>query len=116
VETGDSILIGGLIVRAASKQVLFRALGPELANSGIAGVLSDPVMELHDSNGALLVSNDNWRDASNSTAIEATGLAPTDDRESAILTTPAPGNYTALVRGAGNTTGIALLEVYLLAH
>jgi hypothetical protein len=116
VETGDSILIGGLIVRSASKQVLFRALGPELANSGIAGVLSDPVMELHDSNGALLVSNDNWRDASNSTAIEATGLAPTDDRESAILTTPAPGNYTALVRGAGNTTGIALLEVYLLAH
>ena len=116
VETGDSILIGGLIVRSASKQVLLRALGPELANSGVAGVLSNPVMELHDSNGALLVSNDNWRDAPNSTAIEATGLAPTDDRESAILITPAPGNYTALVRGAGNTTGTALLEVYLLAQ
>ena len=116
VETGDSILIGGLIVRSAFNQVLLRALGPELANSGIAGVLSDPVMELHDSNGVLLLSNDNWRDAPNSTAIEATGLAPTDDRESAILTTPAPGNYTALVRGAGDTTGIALLEVYLLAQ
>jgi hypothetical protein len=116
VETGDSILIGGLIVRSAFNQVLLRALGPELAISGLAGVLSDPVMELHDSNGALLLSNDNWRDAPNSTAIEATGLAPTDDRESAILTTPAPGNYTALVRGAGDTTGIALLEVYLLAQ
>lgn len=116
VETGDSILIGGLIVRSASNPVLFRALGPELANSGIAGVLNDPVMELHDSNGALLVSNDNWRDATNSAAIEATGRAPTDDRESAILTTLAPGNYTALVQGVGNTTGIALLEVYLLAH
>lgn len=116
VETGDSILIGGLIIHSALDQVLLRALGPELANSGLTGVLSDPVMELHDSNGALLVSNDNWRDASNSAAIQATGLAPTDDRESAILTTPAPGNYTALVRGAGNATGTALLEAYLLAH
>lgn len=116
VETGDSILIGGLIVRSASKPVLLRALGPELTNSGIADVLDDPTMELRDSNGALLVSNDNWRDAPNSAAIEATHFAPTDDRESAILTTPAPGNYTALVRGAGNTTGTALLEVYLMAH
>jgi hypothetical protein len=79
-------------------------------------VLNDPTMELRDSSGALLISNDNWRDAPNSAAIQATLFAPTDDRESAILTTLAPGNYTALVRGAGNTTGTALLEVYLLAH
>jgi hypothetical protein len=116
VETGDSILIGGLIVRSTSKQVLLRALGPELTNSGIADVLDDPTLELRDSNGALLVSNDNWRDAPNSAAIQATRFAPKDDRESAILTTPAPGNYTALVRGAGNTTGTALLEAYLLAN
>jgi hypothetical protein len=116
VETGDGILIGGLIVRSTSKPVLLRALGPELTNNGIVDVLEDPTMELRDSNGVLLVSNDNWRDASNSAAIQATRFAPNDDRESAILTTPAPGNYTALVRGAGNTTGTALLEVYLMAH
>jgi len=116
VETGDGILIGGLIVRSSFIQVLLRALGPELANSNVAGVLSDPMIELHDSNGALLVANDNWRDAPDSPAIEATGLAPTDDRESAILTTPVPGNYTVIVRGAGGTTGIGLLEAYLLAH
>lgn len=113
VETGDDVLIGGLIV-LSQKSLLLRALGPELAASGVAGVLDDPVIELHDSTGALLISNDNWKDAPDPAAIEATGLAPTDERESAILVAPAPGNYTAIVRGAGNSTGIALVEAYLL--
>jgi hypothetical protein len=115
VEPGNGVLIGGLIVRSA-KQLLLRALGPELASNGVVGALNDPVMELHDANGALLISNDNWRDAPDNALIEATGLAPGDDRESAILVAPSPGNYTAIVRGAGNSTGIALLEAYVLSQ
>lgn len=113
VKTGDDILICGLIV-LSQKSLLLRALGPELADQGVTGVLDDPVMELHDSNGTLLISNDNWIDAPDPAAIESTGLAPIYDRESAILLAPAPGNYTAIVRGAGLSTGIALVETYLL--
>lgn len=113
VETGDGVLIGGLIVRS-QESLLLRAIGPELAANGVTDVLDDPVMELHDSNGVLLISNDNWKDASDPAAIQATGLAPADDRESAILISPAPGNYTAIVQGAGNSTGIGLIEAYLL--
>lgn len=116
VETGSNVLIGGLIVRSAFNPLLLRALGPALAAQGVAGTLSDPIMELHDADGALLIENDNWGNAPNSAEIAATDLAPTDDRESAILTTPTPGNYTAIVRGKENATGIALLEAYLLGQ
>ena len=115
VGTGDGVLIGGLIVRSA-KELLVRALGPELARHDVVGELQDPVMELHDSNGALLTSNDNWKDAPNRIDIEASGLAPADDREPAILFAPTPGVYTAIVRGAGGSTGIALMEAYVLAQ
>ena len=77
----------------------------------VAGSLADPTLELHDSNGTTLTLNDNWRSDQES-EILATGIAPTDDAESAILTTLSPGPYTAIVRGANNTTGIALVEVY----
>jgi hypothetical protein len=115
VKTGDSVLIGGLIVRSA-KQLLLRVLGPELAAQNVVGELQDPVMELRDSNGALLTSNDNWRNAANSADIEASGLAPADDREPAILVAPTPGSYTAIVRGVGDSTGIGLLETYVLGQ
>jgi hypothetical protein len=72
----------------------------------------DPVLELHDSRGALIASNDNWVEASNRQDIANTGIPPTDTRESAILTSLAPGSYTAIVRGVGNTTGIAVVEAY----
>ena len=72
----------------------------------------DPVLELHDSRGALIATNDNWVDASNRQDIANTGIAPTNARESAILTSFAPGLYTTIVRGVGNTTGIALVECY----
>lgn len=114
VSGGDNVLIGGLIVRASSKRLLVRALGPTLATKGVSGALNDPMVEMRDSNGELVASNDNWRDASNKIDILATGLAPTDDRESAILTAAAPGNYTAIVRGFASTTGIALVEAFLL--
>jgi hypothetical protein len=115
VGTDDNVLIGGLIVQSVSRRLLVRALGPELAAFGVAGALGDPALELHDFNGATLATNDNWRDASNSADISATGLAPGDDREPAVLTLLGPGTYTAVVRGIGGSrTGIALLEAYLI--
>jgi hypothetical protein len=113
VGSGDDVLIGGLIVRANATRLLLRAIGPELAGS-VNGALNDPMMEMVDSNGGLVASNDNWQDAPNKIDIQATGLAPSDARESAILTVLVPGNYTAIVRGVAGTTGVALVEAYLL--
>jgi hypothetical protein len=116
VEPNDNALIDGTIIAGVTpKRVLFRALGPSLTSGGAAvpGRLNDPTMELRDSNGALLGTNDNWRSASNVAEIQST-LPPPDDRESAILTTLGPGNYTTIVRGAGGMTGIALNEIYRL--
>jgi hypothetical protein len=111
VETGDNVLIGGFIVLGDNAaNVLLRAIGPSLP---VAGPLADPTLELHDSNGTTLTSNDNWRSDQES-EILATGIPPADDAESAIRTTLSPGPYTAIVRGANNTTGIALVEVYQL--
>lgn len=115
VLTEDNVLIDGVIVHGGSaKRVLFRGIGPELHDRGVTGELSDPAMELHDENGALMASNDNWRNASNASEIEASGLAPTNDREPAILLTLSPGNYTSITRGVNSTTGIALAEAYKL--
>ena len=115
VGTDNNVLIGGLIVQSVFKRLLLRALGPELAAYGVTGELGNPALELHDFNGAMLATNDNWRDAPNSSDISATGLAPTDDREPAVLAMLGPGTYTAIVRGVGDTsTGIALLEAYLI--
>ncbi len=112
VGTGDNVLIGGFIVSGTSpKSVILRALGPTLANFGVTGVLQDPVLELHDSTGALIFSNDNWRETQE-TAIAAAGLQPNDDRESAILATLDPGTYTAILQGKNNTTGAGLVEAY----
>src|SRR5438552_1406649 len=109
VETGDNVLIGGFIVYGTGqKTVAVRAIGPSLP---VPGALSDPVLELHDGTGALIASNDNWR-TSQQAAIIAAGLAPADDRESALIATVATGGYTAIVRGANNATGVALVEVY----
>jgi hypothetical protein len=88
-----------------------RALGPTLTQFGVSGVLADPTLELRDGTGALVTSNDNWKDTQQS-AINATGLAPPNDLESAILHTFTPGNYTGIVRGKNNTTGIGLIEAY----
>jgi len=82
-----------------------------LTQQSIINPLLDPTLELHDGSGAVIAFDDNWRD-SQEAEIEATGLAPSDDRESAIVRTLAPGNYTAIVRGKNNTIGVALIEVY----
>ena len=109
VQTGDKVLIGGLIVLGQNPlRVIVRAIGPSLTG---AGALVDPTLELHDINGALIASNDNWR-SDQEAEIIATGIPPSHDLESAILRDLAPGNYTAIVRGANNATGVALVEVY----
>jgi hypothetical protein len=114
VEEGDNVMIGGVIVGpggGASSKVVVRAIGPTLGNFGIAGALQDPTLDLVNSNGVVLRSNNNWRD-SQAAAITETGLQPSDDREAALVLAASPGNYTAIVRGAGNTTGVGLVEVY----
>jgi len=115
VDTGDNVMIGGFIVGPGGRptRVIVRGLGPSLANSGITGALQDPTLELHDGNGALLASNDNWKDSQRS-EIEATTIPPRDDRESAIVSSLFPGAYTAILRGKDKTTGVGLVEVYNL--
>ena len=112
VQTGNNVLIGGFIIGGTgNKQLLLRALGPTLTQFGVGGALADPTLELRDGAGALIATNDNWKDTQQA-AITATGLAPPDDKESAILHTFAPGNNTAIVRGKNNTTGVGLVEAY----
>jgi sugar lactone lactonase YvrE len=114
VQTGDRIMIAGTIIRGSGPaNVLIRAIGPSLANFGISNALQDPTLELHDGNGALITSNDNWR-SDRATDILATTLAPADERESAILSTLPPGAYTAIVRGQNDSSGVAVIEAYQL--
>ncbi len=117
VDTGDNVMIGGFIIGGGTvgtnASVLVRAIGPSLTKAGVAGALQDPTLELHDANGNLLRSNDNWK-STQKAAIIATGAPPTNDLESAIIDTLTPGNYTAIVRGKNNGTGVALVEVYNL--
>jgi len=121
VQTGDNVMIGGFIVQgAASKRVIVRAIGPELMRYGVPNALANPTLELHDSTGALIATNDNWRTTiiggiitgDQVRAIMASSMAPRDGRESAIVADLPPGSYTAIVRGVNNTTGVALVEVY----
>ena len=109
--TGDNGLIGGFIITGNDpKKVLLLAKGPSI--TAVPGRMSDPTLELHGGNGALITSNDNWKDSPERAQIEASTLAPTDDHESAIIRTLAPGLYTGVLAGKDNTTGIALIEIY----
>jgi hypothetical protein len=110
---GADVMIGGFIIKGTGpKRVIIRAIGPELAQHGVPNPLADPILDLHNSTGALIAVNDNWLDAPNVQDIMNSGHAPTDPRESAVLATLPPGNYTAIVRGVNNTTGVGLVEVY----
>jgi hypothetical protein len=112
VQTADNVLFAGMIVVGQnSEEVVVRAIGPSLP---VSGSLADPTLELHDGNGALLEFNDNWGDSANKQAIINSGLAPTNNAESAIMRSLSPANYTAIVRGANNGIGIAVVESYAL--
>lgn len=113
VETGDDVMIGGFILGGGSADVLVRAIGPSLAGRGVAGALQDPVLELRNRDGAVVITNDNWR-STQQAQILATGIPPANNLESAIFATLPPAAYTAIVRGRNNTTGVALVEVYEL--
>ena len=121
VETGDNVVIGGFIVQGSgTDRVIIRALGPELTQYGVSNALHNPTLELHDGSGALIASNDNWVmtiiggiiTQSQVRDIMASGYAPTNGLESAIIADLPPGNYTAIVRGVNDTTGVGLIEVY----
>jgi hypothetical protein len=121
VETGDDVMIGGFIVQGTQpKDVIIRAIGPELSQFGVLDFLADPTLELHNGTGALIASNNNWQHTiiggiitdDQVQNIQNSGHAPADASESAIIANLPPGNYTAVVRGVNNTTGVALVEVY----
>ncbi len=110
--TGENILDSGFIITGpGTKQVLIRGLGPSLGSADVDGTLADPVLELHDEKGALVTSNDNWKDTQQS-AIEATGIPPSSDAEAAIIATLPAGSYTVIEHGNGSGTGIGLMEIY----
>jgi hypothetical protein len=116
VDTDENVMIGGVIIGpggSATAKMLIRAIGPSLTAFGVSGALQDPTLELHNGNGDIVLANDNWKD-SQQAEIQATTIPPTDDRESALVFTVLPGNYTAIVRGAKNTTGVGLVEIYNL--
>ena len=112
VGTGDDVLIGGIIIRGvAPETVVFRAIGPDLANSGITNALANPVLDVRDANGAQIAFNDNWRDTQQS-GITAVGLEPGNDNDAAVLMTLPAGSYTALVSGAAGQSGVGLVEAF----
>jgi hypothetical protein len=105
-------MIAGFIVTGnASKPVLLRGIGPSLAAFGIEGVLLDPVLELRTANSSLMI-NDNWVDSPQRSQFEGTVFQPSDDRESVVMGTLVPGNYTALLTGNNNTGGVGVIEAY----
>ncbi len=112
VGTGDNVMIGGFIVGGKDRaSVLVRALGPSLSQRGIGTPLHDPVLDIHDATGKLIMTNDNWR-STQEAAISATGIPPANDLEAAIVASLSPGSYTAVVRSHDTSTGTALVEVF----
>jgi plastocyanin len=118
VETGNNVMIGGFILGngTGTTNVVIRGLGPSLSAVGVAGALTDPTLELHDANGAIIQSNDNWKDNSAADQAELTAdqLAPTNDLESALIVTIPTGAFTAILAGQNGATGVGLVEAYRL--
>jgi hypothetical protein len=115
VSTGNDVVIAGFILggNAGYDRIIVRGIGPSLSASGVPNALANPTLELHDGNGALLSSNNDWQDNPVQAAeLTAAGLAPTNNLESGIATTLPPGLYTALLAGQNNSTGVGLVEVY----
>jgi hypothetical protein len=115
VDTGDKVMIGGFIITGnTAKPVVLRGLGPSLVAAGVpaGSVLNNPVIELHGASGAMIISNDNWKDSPQRSQIEGSIFQPTDDREAVIMATLPPAAYTVILQGVGGTNGIGLIEVY----
>ena len=114
VLTGNDVMIGGFVIQGSAPQtVVIRARGPSLVPFGITNALADPQIQLvRSSDQATIATNDDWGSAPNASAIAASGFAPSDPREAAILITLPPGAYTAIVRGVGGGTGVGIVEVF----
>jgi hypothetical protein len=115
VQTGENVMIGGFILEDSpgGTSVVVLGIGPSLSQSGLSNVLADPTLELRDSNGMLLIVNDNWQDDSGSAAqLTARGLAPQDPRESGIFASLPAGAFTAILAGKNGGVGLGLVEVY----
>ena len=116
VFTGENVMIGGVIITGDERsRLVIRGIGPSLGAFGVPTPLDDPFLELHNGNGETIEANDNWRDEQGPLLLN-TGLAPSNDLESAIYTIVPPGNYTAIVKGANGGTGNGLVEVYKLLY
>ena len=113
VQTGDNVMIGGFIISQVQSKVIARAIGPSLAQAGVSNALADTTLELHGPDGQVVAANDDW-ESDQAQQIRDTGVPPTDPHESAVVATLNPGNYTAVVRGKNNATGVGLVEVYAL--
>jgi len=119
VGIGNDVMIAGFILggNTGDDNIILRGIGPSLGQVGVPDALADPTLELRDRNGALLRANDNWQDDPDQAAlIMAAGLAPTNQNESGIAITLPPGQYTALLAGKNNTTGVGLVEAYVLSN
>jgi hypothetical protein len=121
VGTGNNVLIGGLVVRDDSfagqtQTIVVRGIGPSLGATGISNALADPLLELHDAQGAEIASNDDWGSSPDAGALVTSGLAPSSQKEAAIMRTLAPGAYTAVLRGVNGGTGIGNVEAYNLGN
>ena len=111
VGTGQGQLIGGFIITGGPKLVMIRAMGPSLAAAGVSPALANPALTLY-AGGNQLSANDDWKTNTNVADIMASGIAPGDDLEAALLIRLEPGAYTTVVNGVGDSTGIGLVEVY----
>ena len=117
IQGGDNVMIGGFILGGSTEnsRIALRGIGPSLSQFGLNNVLADPTLELHDANGATLISNDNWKDDLVSAALlTANGLGLEDDKESGIFTSLPAGQFTAILAGKNGGIGIGLVEVYNL--
>ena len=115
ISSGAEIAIAGFILghNGGSDRIVIRGIGPSLSKAGVKDPLQNPALELRDANGALLNANNDWQDDPVQAAkIANAGLAPSNDLEAGIAVTLPPGDYTALLFGEGNTTGIGLVEIY----
>ncbi len=115
VGTGNEIVIAGFILGNNSGQtrIVIRGIGGSLTALGVPNALANPTLELRDSSGVLVASNDDWQsDTAQAAELTAAGLAPTNPQESGLALTLGPGQYTALLSGLNNTTGVGVIEVY----
>jgi hypothetical protein len=115
IDTGDNALFGGFISGAgggAPTRLVIRGIGPSLTAAGVPGALQDPVLDVFDSNGVIVASNDDWNTGGQQPEIQAIGLAPQNEREATVLSFFSAGTFTAIVRGKNNTTGVGLVEIY----